>query len=137
MVNVHNVLEMWQGSQNLQATQKESCAQNKQMTAVGYISDIEEMVKASWSHCQHDGAAALKLSDKSPVQPALSAKDLPGGRTKVLNVRRIKRFNRHPAATDEHSSPERISDTEKWPEWNGDLDSPNDSEDDWDPDNVL
>jgi len=44
MAKVHDVLEMWQGSQNLCATQKESRAQNKQMTAVGYISDTEESV---------------------------------------------------------------------------------------------
>jgi hypothetical protein len=41
MVKVHNFLEIWQGSQNLRATQKDSCTQNKQMTAVGYISDTE------------------------------------------------------------------------------------------------
>jgi len=34
MAKVHNHLEMWQGSQNLQATQNKSRAQNKQMTAV-------------------------------------------------------------------------------------------------------
>jgi hypothetical protein len=28
---------MWQGSQNLHATQKKSHAQNKQMTTIGYI----------------------------------------------------------------------------------------------------
>jgi len=49
MAKVHDFLEMSQGSQNLRATQKESRAQNKQMTAVGYISDTEEIVKASWS----------------------------------------------------------------------------------------
>jgi hypothetical protein len=49
MAKVHNFLEMWQGSQNLHATQNESRAQNKQTTAVGYISDPEEIVKASWS----------------------------------------------------------------------------------------
>jgi len=32
MAKVHDFLEMWQGSQNLQTTQKESRAQNKQMT---------------------------------------------------------------------------------------------------------
>jgi hypothetical protein len=87
MAKVHDFLEMWQGSQTLRATQKESRAQNKQITAVGYISDTEEIVKASWSNFPHDGAAAFKLSEKSPVPPALSAKDLPGGRTQVLNVR--------------------------------------------------
>jgi len=50
MAMVRNFLEMWQGSQNLRATQKESWAQNKQMTAVGYISDTEEIIKASWSN---------------------------------------------------------------------------------------
>jgi hypothetical protein len=47
MAKVHDLLEMWQGSQNLHATQQESRAENKQMTAVGYISDTEEIVKAS------------------------------------------------------------------------------------------
>jgi len=47
MAKVHNFLEMWQGSQNLRATQKESRAQNKQIAAVGYISDTEEIFKAS------------------------------------------------------------------------------------------
>jgi len=37
MAKVHKILEMWQGSQNLRATQKESWARNKQMTAIGYI----------------------------------------------------------------------------------------------------
>jgi hypothetical protein len=41
IAKVHDFLEMWQGSQNLRATQKESRAQNKQITAVGYISDME------------------------------------------------------------------------------------------------
>jgi hypothetical protein len=71
------------------------------------------------------------LSEKSPVPPALSAKDLPGERTQILNVRRIRRVNRHPADSDEDSSPESISDTENWLNWNGDLDNPNESEDDW------
>jgi hypothetical protein len=61
MAKVQDVLDMWQGRQNLCATQKESCAQRKQMTAVGYISDTEEVVKASWSLCPLDGAAAFKL----------------------------------------------------------------------------
>jgi hypothetical protein len=44
MAKVHDFLEMRQGSQNLRATQKESRAQHKQMTAVGYISDTQEIV---------------------------------------------------------------------------------------------
>jgi len=59
MAKVHDFLEMWQGSQILCATQKESRAQNKQMSAVGYISDTEQIVKASWSLFQHDRAAAF------------------------------------------------------------------------------
>jgi len=132
---VHDFLEIWQGCQNLRATPKESRTQNKQMTAVGYISVTEGIVKASWSNFQHDGAAALKLSEKSPVPPALSGKDLPGGRTEVLNIHWIKQIDRHPGETDKDSSPESISDTENWLNWNGDLDNPNNSEDDWEADN--
>jgi hypothetical protein len=100
------------------------------MTAVGYISDTEEIVKSSWSLFQHDGAAAFKLSERSPLPPAVSAKDLPGGRTQKLNVRRNRRINRHPVESDEDSAPESISDTEDWLNLNGDLDNPNDSEED-------
>jgi len=120
MAKVYDFLEMWQGSQNLCATQMDSRAQTKQMTAVGYISDTEEIVKSSWSLFQHDGAAAFKLSERSPLQPAWSAKDLPGGRTQILNVRRIRRINGHPLEIDEDSAPESILDTEDWLNWNGD-----------------
>jgi hypothetical protein len=130
MAKVHDFLEMWQGSQNLGATQKESRAQNKQMTAVGYILDTEEIVTWSWSLFQHDGAAAFVLSERSPLPPALSAKDLPGGRTQILNIRRIRRINRHLVESDEDSAPESISETEDWLNWNGDLDNPNDREED-------
>jgi len=101
------------------------------MTAVEYISDTEEIVKASWSLFQHDGVAAFKLVQKSPVPPAWSAKNRPGGRTHILNVCQIKWIDRHPAETDEDSSPESISDTENSPNWNEDLDNPNMSEDNW------
>jgi len=84
------------------------------MTAVGYISDTEQIVKASWSLFQHDGAAAFKLSERSPLPTALSAKDLPGGRTQILNVRRIRRINHHPVESDDDSAPESISDTDDW-----------------------
>jgi len=100
------------------------------MTAVEYILDTEEISKQSLSLFQHDGAAALKLSEGSPLPPPLSAKDLPGGRTQILNVRQIRRINRHPVESDEHSAPESILDTEDWLNWNGDLDNPNDSDDD-------
>jgi len=135
LAKVHNFLEMWQGSQNLRATQKEFRAQNKQMTAVGYIVDTEEIVKASWSLFQHDAVAAFKLSGRSPLPPALSAKDLPGGRTQMLNVCRIRRINRHPVQSNEDSPPESSSDTNDWLNWNGDLDSPIDSEEDCTGDN--
>ena len=79
MAKVHDFLEMWKGSQNLCATREESRAQNKQMTAMGCILDMEEIVKASWSLFQHEGEAAFKLSERSPLPPPLSAKDLPGG----------------------------------------------------------
>ena len=130
MSKVYNFLEMWQGSQNLGATQKESRARNKQMTAVGYISDTEEIIKASWSIFQHDGASAFKLSERSPLPSALFAKDLPGGRTQILNVRRIRRINRHPVESNKDSAPESISDTEDWLNWNGNLDDRNDTDDD-------
>jgi len=134
MAKVHDFLKMWQGRHTLRATQKESRAQHTQMTAVGYISDTEEIVKASWSLFHQDRAAALKLLEKLPVPPALSANDLPGGQTEVLNVLRIKRIDRHHAESHEDSSPESLSDTENGLNWNGDLDNPNDSEDDWEAD---
>jgi len=65
MAKVHPFLEMWQGSQNLHATQMQSRAQNMQMTAVGYISDMEEIISASLSLFQHDFATAFKLSERS------------------------------------------------------------------------
>jgi hypothetical protein len=130
MAKVHDLLEMWQGSKNLGATQKKSRAQNKQIPAVGYISDTEEIFKASWSLFQHDGAAAFKLSERSPLPTALSAKDLPGEQTQILNVRRIWRINRHPVESDEDCAADTISDTEDWLNWNGDWDNPNDSEED-------
>jgi len=57
----------------------------QQMVTVGYISDTEEIVKASWSLCRHDGAASFKLSGRSPLPPAVSAKDVLGGRTQILD----------------------------------------------------
>jgi len=135
MAKVHDVLEMWQGSQNLRATQKESRGHNKLMTNVGYISDTEESVVVSWSLFQHDGAATFKLSERSPFALALSAKDLPGERTQILNKCRILRINHHPVVSDDDSAPESISDTDDKLNWYCDLDNPNDSEDDCAADN--
>jgi hypothetical protein len=39
-------------------------------------------------------------------------------------------INHHPVEGDKHSAPESISDTEDWLNWNGDLDNPNESEED-------
>jgi hypothetical protein len=69
------------------------------------------------------------------VQPGLSAKNLPGGQTQVLNVRRTKRINCHPAESHEQTSPESISYTTNWLNQNKELDNPNVSEDDWEADN--
>jgi hypothetical protein len=60
----------------------------------------------------------------------LPAKDLPGGRTEILNICRICCINHHPVESDEDCTPECISDTEDWLNWNGDIDDRNDSEDD-------
>jgi len=130
MPKVHNFSEMWHGSQNILATQKESREQIKQMTAVGCMSDTEEMVNAFWSLFQHDGEAAFKLSQRFTFQPSLSAKDLPGGRTQLLNARRNWKINCHPVKSDDDSAPGTIFRTEDWLNWNGDLDNPNDSEED-------
>ena len=100
------------------------------MTAVGYISDTQESVKASWSLGQHDGAAAFILSERSPLPPTLSAKEVARGQTQVVNVRRIWRIDHHPVESDDDSAPECISHTEHWLNWNGDLDDPNESQDD-------
>jgi len=97
------------------------------MTAVAYISDVGVIVKASWSLFQHHGAAAFKLSERSPVPPALSTKELLGGRTQIWNVCKIRSINHDPVESDEDWAPERIPDTEIWLNWNGDLDNPNDS----------
>jgi hypothetical protein len=135
MAKVHDYLEMWQGSQNLLTTQKETSAQIKQMTTVGYILDTDEIVKASWSLFQHDGAAAFTLSQRSPLQPALSAKVLSGGRTQIFNILHIWEINCHPVESDEGCIPESISDTDDYLNWNGDLKSPIDSEEDCAEDN--
>jgi hypothetical protein len=49
------------------------------VTAVQYISDIEEIILASLSNLQHDGVAALNLPEGLPWPVAVSAKYIPGG----------------------------------------------------------
>jgi len=129
MAMVHDFVEMWQGSQNLRATQKETWAQNKRMTAVGSISDTEVIIKAPASLFLHDGAASFKLSERSPLPPGLSGEDLPWGRTQILNVCRIQRVNHHPVESDEENAFESVSDSENRLNGKGDLDNTNDSED--------
>lgn len=114
MAMVGDFLESSQGSQNLLAIQEESRAQNLPIKVIGYISDTKEIIGACCSLFQYDGAATFTLSERSPLPPALSAQDLPGGQTKVLNVHRIRTIDPHPVKTDEDSTPESISDTENW-----------------------
>jgi len=130
-MKVDDILEMWQGSENLGATQKKSCPQNRQMTAMRYISDDKEIVKASWSTFQHNGMAEFKLSETLPVQSALSAKNIPGERMQVWIINSIIGIDWHPAESDEDSAPECISVTENWLNRNGDFKIPNDSKDNW------
>jgi hypothetical protein len=80
MAKVHNFLEIWQGSENLHSTQKAACVQHLQMTAMGYISDVEETVKSCRSAFQYNDAAAFQLTEKSPLPPISSQIDLPGGK---------------------------------------------------------
>jgi len=54
MAKIHDFLEMWQGSQKLHATRKEYRTDNQQMTAVRYISEMEEIVVTSGSAVEHD-----------------------------------------------------------------------------------
>jgi len=97
--------------------------------------DTEQIVKASWSLFPHDGAAAFKLSERSPLPPALSAKVLTGGCTQIFDVRRIWWINCHPVESDEDSATESNSDSKNLLHLNGDCDNPNGSEDDCAADN--
>ena len=45
MAKVHDFLKTWQASQNLRATEKESRAQHKQMTTLGYIWTLKRSSK--------------------------------------------------------------------------------------------
>jgi len=101
------------------------------MPAGGYISDPEEIVCACWLNFQQDGAAACKLSERSPLPPALTMKNIPAQPTQVLNVRWMKRINHHAAESKEDSAPGIISDTNNWLNWNGDLENTDMSEDNW------
>jgi hypothetical protein len=101
------------------------------MTAVGYISDSEDIVNSSQTNLQYHGAAAFKFLARSPLQPAVSAMDLLGGRTQKFNVYQINNIDRHPVESDKESAPASISNTKNCLHLNGDLDNPNVSKVDW------
>jgi len=111
MAKVHDFLEMRQCSQNLRATQKESRAQNNQMTAIGYISDTEEIVKYPGHSFNMMVRLYLNCQNDHTCHHLCLQMNLPGGRTQILNVRRIRRINRHQVESDEDSAPAGISDT--------------------------
>jgi len=97
---VNDLWEISQCSRNVRTKQNESRAQDQQMTPSRYISDTEDIDKACRSNIESDGVAAFKLSEKSPVPPALSAKNLLEGRTEVLIVCIISRIDHYPAESD-------------------------------------
>jgi hypothetical protein len=86
MTSLNDFLKIWQGSQNLRATQNVPWVQTKPMTAVGYISDTWETVNVSCSYTQHDRSAAFQLSERLSELPAVSTKNLAEGHIQVLNV---------------------------------------------------
>jgi hypothetical protein len=92
------------------------------MATLEYISGKEEIVTASWSLFQHDGVAAFKLSERSPLPPVVFVKEVPGGSTQILNDCCIRRINYHPVESEPYRTPECISDMEDCLDWNGGLD---------------
>jgi len=64
IAKVHDLLEMWHGSQNVPAMQKESSTQNMQISAVRYISVTDEIVRVSWSNFGNNGEAACILLEQ-------------------------------------------------------------------------
>jgi len=99
------------------------------MTAVEYISDTTEIIKASHSKFQPDVVVAFEFSERSLLTPALPAKHHSAERTQVFDVRQIKRIDHHPAESDQGSTAVNICNTENWLNWNGDLEVPTDSKD--------
>jgi len=107
------------------------------MSAVGDMSDTEEIITAQWSIVQHNGVAAFKLWETSPLPLALSEKDLCEGWTKVLNVRQMKRIDCHPAESDEDGAPESILNTDNCLDYNDVMHNPNWREDDGEADDEC
>jgi hypothetical protein len=83
MAKVYNLLEMWQGSQILRATQKESRTQNLQMTTVGCTSDTKNSLKHSGhsfnmmvrlhSNCQKDLHCHHRCLQRTSVEDELKS----------------------------------------------------------------
>jgi hypothetical protein len=44
----------------------------------------------------------------------MSANDLLGGKTEILNFHQVRRIDRHPGKHVENSAPDSISETENW-----------------------
>ena len=101
------------------------------MTPVGFVPESEKTSNVSWLSFEQDGAAAFKLSERSPQPPALSARDLLGGRTQILNVRRMKKIDHHLMESDKDSASKSILETKNWLDCNGYLDYPTARENDW------
>lgn len=93
-----------------------------------YHSDTDKMVEASWSSFQHDGAPVYKLSERSPLLPALSAQDLTEGQIQGWNVCRINRIDAPPVECDVVSTSESILDPTNSLHWNGNIDNLNQGE---------
>jgi len=103
---------------------------HKEMATIGYISDTGEILKTSWWQFQHECAAEFKLSERSPVLPALFAKNLPGGQPKILYVLRIRIIDHHTVIRADANAPESISDSTHWINWNVNCDYPTERGDD-------
>jgi hypothetical protein len=84
------------------------------MTALAYISDTEEIVKAFWSNFQQDCVAECKLWERSPLPPTLSAENLAGEWTQAMNDHQMKRIHCHPVVSDVVSAPISLVPTNNW-----------------------
>jgi hypothetical protein len=102
---------------------------------MGYNSDTDKTVTSCWPAFHHDRAAAFQLTEKSLLPRRLSQNDLPGGKTKVLNIHCIRRIILHPDESDDDSAAVSNSDTKDWLNWTEDLDHPNNDEIDGQVDN--
>jgi hypothetical protein len=89
----------------------ESLVKNMQMTMVGYISDTDVIVIASYTKSVNVGVAAFKSSVRIPLPSVFSAKVLAGGRTHVLNFSQIIRIDHHHRESVDDSESDTISNT--------------------------